>query len=242
MMAKFSSQAARDAFDVVASAQGASSLAELEKTVGAALRCYGFSVVTAVELERRGGQRHVRAVFGDVGAPAMTHYTERGHGPYCPVVGAASSAPTLWREIRRQALDSRQRLVLDELGEFSLHEGHITVVRRGANVPVAISLAGEYVALDDPIDRMAVHFLSTHYGLIGARLAQTRHTGAGLSPRQVECLAWVREGKSSFDIGEILGISARTVDQHVLTACDRLGVKTRFQAVVEAALCGEFQL
>lgn len=34
----------------------------------------------------------------------------------------------------------------------------------------------------------------------------------GLSPRELECLAWVSQGKSSTDIGAILGLSARTVD------------------------------
>lgn len=31
----------------------------------------------------------------------------------------------------------------------------------------------------------------------------------GLSPRELECLAWVSQGKSSTDIGAILGLSAR---------------------------------
>ena len=59
-----------------------------------------------------------------------------------------------------------------------------------------------------------------------------------LTARQVECLSWVRAGKSSTDIGAILGLSARTVDEHIASACDRLGVRTRTQAVVEAVAKG----
>lgn len=55
-----------------------------------------------------------------------------------------------------------------------------------------------------------------------------------LSKRQVECLLWAREGKSSTDIGAILGISPRTVDDHLAAACAKLGVRTRTQAVAEA--------
>ena len=55
-----------------------------------------------------------------------------------------------------------------------------------------------------------------------------------LTTRQIECLAWVREGKSSADIGVILGLSRHTVDEHLTAACDRLGVRTRTQAVAEA--------
>jgi DNA-binding CsgD family transcriptional regulator len=230
------------AFDVIAAAEGASTLLQLEASAGAALRRYGFDVVTAVEIGRRDGQRSIAPLFGDMEAAPLLHYLERGHSAHCPVVATASSEPAVWSEIRARPLQNRQRLVLDELGSFALNDGHILAVRRGRNLPVAISAAGAKVALDDPVDRMAVHFLSTHYGLIGARLAQPAHVGSRLSPRQLECLEWVREGKSSFDIGEILGISARTVDQHLLTACQRLGVKTRFQAVVEASLYGAISL
>lgn len=55
-----------------------------------------------------------------------------------------------------------------------------------------------------------------------------------LTPRQIECLYWVREGKSSTDIATILGVSPYTVDEHLAGACERLDVRTRIQAVVVA--------
>lgn len=59
-----------------------------------------------------------------------------------------------------------------------------------------------------------------------------------LSPRQTECLFWVQEGKSSRDIGIILGVSHRIVERHVFRACQKLGVKTRLQAVIRARTLG----
>jgi DNA-binding CsgD family transcriptional regulator len=59
-----------------------------------------------------------------------------------------------------------------------------------------------------------------------------------LSPRQTECLFWVQEGKSSRDIGIILGVSHRIVERHVFRACHKLGVKTRLQAVIRARTLG----
>lgn len=53
-----------------------------------------------------------------------------------------------------------------------------------------------------------------------------------LTRRQRECLSWVGEGKSSDDIGTILGISRYTVDEHILVACQKLNVRTRMQAVL----------
>lgn len=55
-----------------------------------------------------------------------------------------------------------------------------------------------------------------------------------LTPRQIQCLWWVREGKSSTDIGAIIGLAPSTVDEHLAGACERLGVRTRVQAVVVA--------
>lgn len=59
-----------------------------------------------------------------------------------------------------------------------------------------------------------------------------------LSPRQAECLYWVQQGKSSRDIGDILGVSHRMVARHVFKACRKLGVRTRLQAVIRARSLG----
>jgi len=55
-----------------------------------------------------------------------------------------------------------------------------------------------------------------------------------ITKRQLQCLAWTREGKSAGDIGQILGISARTVEGHLAKVCGHLGVRTRIQAVIKA--------
>lgn len=65
-------------------------------------------------------------------------------------------------------------------------------------------------------------------------ISPSRHPGLEITPRQLECLAWAQEGKSATDIGAILGISPRTVENHFANACEQLGVRTRIQAVVKA--------
>ena len=59
-----------------------------------------------------------------------------------------------------------------------------------------------------------------------------------LTERQLECLRWAAAGKSSADIGAIVGLSSRTVDDHLAAACRRLQVRTRVQAVVLARDAG----
>lgn len=54
-----------------------------------------------------------------------------------------------------------------------------------------------------------------------------------LSPRESECLRWVADGKTDFEVGKILSISPRTVRFHIRNAKTKLGVATRIQAVAK---------
>jgi LuxR family transcriptional regulator, quorum-sensing system regulator BjaR1 len=61
--------------------------------------------------------------------------------------------------------------------------------------------------------------------------------GAGtrsLTTRELEVLTWVARGKSSWEIGVILGITKRTVDEHIQTAKRKLGGANRAEAVAIA--------
>ena len=75
-------------------------------------------------------------------------------------------------------------------------------------------------------------------GLARSEKIDATDAEVALSPRQTECLFWVQEGKSSRDIGTILGVSHRIVERHVFKACHKLGVKTRLQAVIRARTLG----
>jgi two-component system NarL family response regulator len=64
-----------------------------------------------------------------------------------------------------------------------------------------------------------------------------RHQGAtsvrrpGLTGREVEILGLVGEGKTSREIADDLYISENTVRNHVRNILDKLGMKSRFEAV-----------
>jgi len=68
--------------------------------------------------------------------------------------------------------------------------------------------------------------------------AEPERLARRLSRRQLQCLYWAGEGKSARDIGQIIGISGRTVEGHLAKACALLGVRTRVQAVVRLGAQG----
>jgi DNA-binding CsgD family transcriptional regulator len=59
-----------------------------------------------------------------------------------------------------------------------------------------------------------------------------------LSPRELECLKWVLDGKSDTDIGKILGILHTTAHFHIERVKKKLGVRTRTQAAAMVATLG----
>jgi len=95
-------------------------------------------------------------------------------------------------------------------------------------------------------ERPSLHF--TFLGAVGAdeylfRLTTTNEKSGeallrdrfSLTTRESEVLVWIAKGKSNRDIGEILGLSARTVNKHLEQIYVKLGVENRASAAVKAA-------
>lgn len=56
-----------------------------------------------------------------------------------------------------------------------------------------------------------------------------------LTQREVSCLQWAALGKTSWEMGVIMGLTERTINFHIHNACRKLGVHGR-QAAITAAL------
>ncbi|MEY9590815.1 DNA-binding CsgD family transcriptional regulator [Bradyrhizobium yuanmingense] len=59
-----------------------------------------------------------------------------------------------------------------------------------------------------------------------------------LSEREKQCLQWIEQGKSSWEIGVILNVSENTVNFHVKNAMRKLETTSRTQCVVKARRLG----
>jgi DNA-binding CsgD family transcriptional regulator len=64
---------------------------------------------------------------------------------------------------------------------------------------------------------------------------QTLRQHFPVTQRESEVLLWIAKGKSNRDIGDILGLSSRTVNKHLEQIYVKLGVENRASAAVKAA-------
>ena len=82
--------------------------------------------------------------------------------------------------------------------------------------------------------------------LIGSRasgyLADAEKRLAHLTPRELEILKKIAEGRANKEIGELLQLSENTVKNHVKSILSKLNAKDRTHAVTEALKRGLFQL
>lgn len=76
---------------------------------------------------------------------------------------------------------------------------------------------------DEVLLRVALAQPSKDEARVRARLPVT--------PREAEVLLWLTRGKSNRDIGEILGLSPRTVNKHLEQIYAKLGIENRSSAV-----------
>jgi LuxR family quorum sensing-dependent transcriptional regulator len=68
------------------------------------------------------------------------------------------------------------------------------------------------------------------------------HCADVLSQRERECLQWVQQGKTDWEIGQILDLSEKTVNAYVERAKVKYGVSTRAQAVLLAYKAGAIRI
>ena len=158
-----------------------------------------------------------------------------------PALARLSSTPFTWIEALRDRRPTPKQV------EFHNWTRGLGIVD-GFGVPIHLP-AGDIGLcvtisthiIEDAEERLALHLASLYAhdrcrALGGSIEASTAKTP--LSPRELECLKWVLDGKSDTDIGKILGISHTTVHFHVERVKKKLGVRTRTQAAAMIARLG----
>lgn len=168
-------------------------------------------------------------------------YDSRQYAKIDPTVHhcANSVLPMVWTP--HYFKTEQQQDVLRQASEYNL--------RSGASIPIH-GVNGEFamvsVASDDqkilsnpkqvgallPSMQLLAAYIHESYSKVTARV--TAINSPHLTPRELECLKWVADGKTAWETSKILKCSERTINFHVANIVTKLGVSNRRHAVARA--------
>lgn len=220
----------------------ADSFDALNEVVAPASEQLGFICFAAVEVTSIPGVAGLNFLFGQPDLDWCDTYRREGLAACDPRIRhiLSSSEPALMSEIS----GDRGRgdiLFAARMREFGHGDCFVWPVHLPEGRARAVLMWSSLEPVR-PMERIAVGALAGAFYAAGSRLLRhethAETAPVELRPRQVQCLYWARQGKSSADIGRIIGISARTVDEHLANACEILGVRSRIQAVARAVVIG----
>lgn len=145
-----------------------------------------------------------------------------------------------WSESRKRFGEKKEILSLSH--SFGMREGYSSGVRpslsnkNGSMFCFSGSFSGRNMRYEAILKLVIPHLHLALFHIFNIK--QPNVNSVGISFREKEILNWLKEGKTSWDISVILGISERTVDFHVNNIRQKLGATNRPQAVALAARRG----
>jgi DNA-binding CsgD family transcriptional regulator len=135
-------------------------------------------------------------------------------------------------------LTAPQLEIMEEARRFGIEHGYTVPIHAPRSLGAfraSCSVVPDSGAVA-PESYLAVQLMSCYMYSVLSREAEAKPGNAprGLTRRERQCLELAAQGKSDWVAGRILGISERTVHNHIEHAKRRLGVATRVQAIVHA--------
>ncbi|MBU1253449.1 MAG: LuxR family transcriptional regulator [Alphaproteobacteria bacterium] len=242
-MESFDPLLAEQAFEAVATLRTATDRVALDRIIEPVLTPLGLPFFGVGRFFGPTGEVAATLLNGNLPDDWVHHYARSGYAMHSPLAREmlTTNLPYRWQSVVQNggAQNCLARRILNEAGHFGLRDGLYIPMREADMSYTAVVLSGPSPELADPFLATAAEVVGAHYGLAARRLnSALQQVDRRLTPRQRECLLWARAGKSSTVIGEILGISPATVNEHLGLACRTLEVATRVQAVVEAMRLG----
>jgi DNA-binding CsgD family transcriptional regulator len=178
----------------------------------------------------------------------VAHYFEQGHYRHDPVMAwcAHRIVPAVWSDLPLEAHTAPRRM-MDEAADFGLKHGVTMPVHTPHGELGVLSFSMNRAGPgSDAAARQALPFVQLLAGHVHEALRRVsgldeEGSRPQLTERERECLRWAADGKSSWEIGQLLKVSERTANFHLNNAMAKLDVCTRQHAVARAALQGLIQ-
>lgn len=198
----------------------------------------GVSYLSANLIHVPGHPVNPKMLVGEQWRSWGRHYVRNAYWQDDPAVKLllAQARPFAWSEALAQYRSRGAEAVMGACFEHTgCREGFVVPVRDADGAVLTATFAGPALDLGPEV-RRALHLAGTYFVLRGREIVQGADPTppCPLSARQVDCLRWVRAGKTDAEIGVLLGISARTVHNHLEKAKAILNTPKRAVAALEA--------
>jgi DNA-binding CsgD family transcriptional regulator len=204
-----------------------------------ALRDEGYENAVFARVSNR---RLISVPWSDFPSGYLDAYQGENWDKIDPVVQRIRGArgPFRWSETySRNGFTRTQRNFFEQCKELGVHSG-ITIPMHGPGQEVdlvSVSMRSSSARAGDRASH--VYLMSVQYWLKYCELVDQRTNFEGCLTRQeLECVRWCKEGKTNWEIGEIMRISEKTVEFHLTNAMRKLGATNRMTAVITAIKAG----
>ena len=186
--------------------------------------------------------RPVISLFNNYPQAWKESYSSKGYLDIDPTVhhGRRSGLPLIWSpDLYRVAPD-----FWAEAQAHGLYAGWAQSVRDAHGAVGMLTLARSAKQIEPNeifADRARISWLCqfAHVGMAGLLLPrQVPESATALTVREKEVLRWTAEGKTAYEIGQILSVSERTVNFHINNVVFKFDASNKTQAAVKAATLG----
>lgn len=147
-----------------------------------------------------------------------------------------STKPISWLRIptRNERPDSRVKIAAELFDKFDITYSILFPTQDLAGIRGAVSFSGSRGALNDTETLELAFFSNMVYEKATSLHASPYAPKQALSGRELECLQWTANGKTSGEIAALLGLSEHTVNHYLAGAGQKLGAVNRTHAVAMA--------
>lgn len=175
------------------------------------------------------------------------HYDESNYVELDPVVKHcfSSTRAVIWNELEEQYTSKKEQRFFSDAKKYGLESG-LSIPIHGSKSEIGIfSLASDksYESFENE-ELKEILLVSQAVApiafskLVEFESQQVEREKDILTTREKDVIYWAAEGKTTWEIGQILGCTERTVYFHLNNATKKLGVVNRYQAISKAVLHG----
>jgi LuxR family transcriptional regulator, quorum-sensing system regulator BjaR1 len=155
------------------------------------------------------------------------------------IAGHAEKVPFYWSHaFEKHGKTEVAQGFIAKMAEHGFSEGLAFSFANGFGRKILVSVTGRHAPRLEPTDVALLHLASIHFSL----LLQAKRGEAmlvGLSARERDALNWIANGKTAWEVAQIMAICKSTVDRHLMHVRAKLGANTNAHAAALAIASGD---